>query len=405
MSASPRVAAALRSPHSRVYLVGTSDALGLGLYLAITPLYLSQVIGLPVAAVGAVLAVAGVTSLVGAVPIGAFADRVGPRRALVVLFCARALAFLGLAVAADVGSATVILAAAGLLNRGIGPIVQSVVVPADESPTADQARSIRALARLRALRNAGIAAGGLPAALAVSIGVATGYRVVLGAAALTFAVAAVLSSRMPRDGSAPRRTPRLAALRNPHFAAVTAVYGLLTLPALMLSIGLPLWIVARTDAPGWSVGLVQVLNTLLVVLLQVRASRGTERFRRARLLVLGSGVVAALGALLVPVGARPAGAVTAVVVVIVAVLLLTASEIGATAGTMAIALDRMPAEGRAVALATFNLGFGVATVVGPPLITAAVAAGSTGWTSMAGLFLVSGLLVLPMRPRAGGDGR
>lgn len=44
----------------------------------------------------------------------------------------------------------------------------------------------------------------------------------------------------------------------------------------LLTIGMPLWIAGHTTAPHWLVSGLLLLNTVMVVLFQVRASRGTE---------------------------------------------------------------------------------------------------------------------------------
>ena len=47
---------------------------------------------------------------------------------------------------------------------------------------------------------------------------------------------------------------------------------LLNMP--LLSLVIPLWIVQRTEAPTWTVSALLVLNTLSVVLFQVRVAGG-----------------------------------------------------------------------------------------------------------------------------------
>jgi hypothetical protein len=86
---------------------------------------------------------------------------------------------------------------------------------------------------------------------------------------------------------------------------------LLRMPVISLAI--PLWIVERTHAPTWLVSAVLLLNTLPVMLWQVRTSRAVTDLRGAATLVRRSGVlllvscaVFALSAADVPGWARPA---------------------------------------------------------------------------------------------------
>ena len=55
------------------------------------------------------------------------------------------------------------------------------------------------------------------------------------------------------------------------------------------TVALHLWIAHRTDTPAWTVGALMILNTVLVVLLQVRASRGSETVPGAAAAIRRSG--------------------------------------------------------------------------------------------------------------------
>jgi MFS family permease len=376
-------------PPRVTYVVGFADSFGLGIYLAFSAVYFNQVLGLDNTKIGVILGASGVASVVGAIPIGKLADRLGPRIALRGLFLLRALSFVGLAVASSFTAALVAASVAGLLSRGIGPIIQSTVLTAG---TGD-AVAVRALARLRSLRNGGIAIGALPASVAISSGDPLVYRLVLTLSAVLFVVCAGLSGGFTTRPAGRRRAgASVSALANLPFLGITALYGLLTLSAIVLGVGLPLWIVQRTHAPAWSVGLIQLLNTVLVVTAQVHFSRGTERIGRAKALMCWGGLTAAAAALLVPITAIPSSAWVALVAVVAVVLLFTLAEMCTTAGGMGAALAHLPNEDKATYLATFNLGFGAATVAGPSMVGAAIGLGWWGWAGWSALFVVAGLL-------------
>ncbi|GAA1914719.1 MFS transporter [Streptantibioticus ferralitis] len=380
----------------RVYAVGLADATGLGMYLAFSAVYLNQAVHLSNSRIGLVLGITGVTSLIGALPIARFAQRHGLRRSLCWLFLARAASFVALACAVNLPTAALAAGLGGLLNRGIGPLVQSVLIGGTDS-----AGAVAGLARLRALRNAGMAAGALPSGAAVAIGEQWAYRGVMVAAAAVFVVCALVSRGFPGAGEVKRPVGRRGAGvgRNRVFLLITASYGALTLSAILLGVGLPLWITQSTHAPSWSVGLVQILNTVLVVLLQVRISRGSEDPRRARKMMLAGGLLAAAGSLAAPLTGLGRGVVPLVAVVLT-VLLMTGAELYITAGGLSLALAHTPQERRPVYLATFNLGFAATTVIGPTLVSLGLGLGRPGWFAWALLFALLGLaaLALPTAP-------
>jgi MFS family permease len=377
-----------------VYLVAFADAAGLGLYLAISAVFLSHAVRLPDREIGFVLGGAGLASLAGTVPVAQFAQRHGLRRSLVMLSLARAAAFGGLACTVNFTTALLAAAAGGLLNRGIAPLIQAVLI-AD----ADQATAVARLARLRAVRNAGLAAGGLPAGVAVAIGTQWSYRSVVAGTAVLFVSCALTSRRLPTAAGQPRQSVHRRAVSQlrPVFLVVVALFGALTLATILLGVGLPLWISQDTHAPGWSIGLIQILNTLLVVVLQVRVSKGSEQPRRGRRMMFAGGWLAAAGAATAPLSGLGRGVVPLAAVVLV-VLLMTMAELYISAGAMSLALAYTPPTRRTAYLATFNLGFAAATVVGPTLVSAGLGSGRPGWFAWAVAFglLGSASLAVPV---------
>ncbi len=376
-----------------VYLVAFADAAGLGLYLAISAVFLSRAVRLPDREIGLVLGGAGLASMAGTVPVAQFAQRYGLRRSLVMLSLARAAAFGGLACAGGFTTALLAAAVGGLLNRGIAPLIQAVLIAG-----ADQAAAVARLARLRAVRNAGLAAGGLPAGAAVTIGTQWSYRSVVAGTAVLFVSCAVASRRLPAAGRSRRPASRHPGSQmSPVFLAIVALFGALTLATILLGVGLPLWITQDTRAPAWSIGLIQILNTLLVVVLQVRVSKGSEQPRRGRRMMFAGGWLAAAGAAAAPLSGLGRGAVPLGAVVLT-VLLMTMAELYISAGAMSLALAHTPPARRTTYLATFNLGFAAATVVGPALVSAGLGSGRPGWYAWALAFglLGSASLAVPV---------
>ncbi|GAA4965693.1 hypothetical protein GCM10023238_36680 [Streptomyces heliomycini] len=150
------------------------------------------------------------------------------------LFAVRCAAFLALAAVASFEQALGAAAVAGLLSRGIGPLIESGLI----SRVSD-ARAVGTLARLRTLRNAGMAAGALPAGAAIAVGEGVGHRAVLVASAVLFLCCAAICR-----ASRPPPPPRPASGRSGPASCATAPSsasprsnGAFTLSALLLGIG------------------------------------------------------------------------------------------------------------------------------------------------------------------------
>src|SRR5262249_42447164 len=137
------------------------------------------------------------------------------------------------------------------------------------------------MARIRATYNIGFTAGALLATLALSVGTRLAFHSIFIVDALTFLFAAVMLPRVKMiaasvaAGTAQRRIG-LSAVRDLRYLAVAGTNGILTMHMSILSIAMPLWLTLHTDAPRSLVGPLLVVNTVIAVALQVRATRGTE---------------------------------------------------------------------------------------------------------------------------------
>jgi len=255
----------------------TCNGVGDGSFVVSSAVFLTRVSGLSPARVGLTLSLAWATGFALATPLGHLADRAGLRRSA-VLFALVTASTLALAAVA-VGSAA---ALAGLLvlyavaQSALGGTRSALLAAAVPAPW-------RVVARARVQRgvNAGIGAGAALGGLALGVGTPAAFRAVLAFDALTFVAAAAVLARLPVPppvataaavtGGAARW--RSGVLGDRPYVAAAALSGVLHLYLPMLSVLLPLWIVRRTAAPGWTVAVLFVVNTTGVLLLQVRAAR------------------------------------------------------------------------------------------------------------------------------------
>jgi predicted MFS family arabinose efflux permease len=392
-------------PHVRVYLVGFADAAGLGMYIALSALFLKLAVGLPIRQVGWTLSIAGIASLLGAIPIARSAQRYGLRAGLITLFLGRAVAFFALSAAGSFVTAAITISLTGLMSRGTAPLIEATAIFRN-----DNASAIKTLARLRMVRNAGFAAGGLPAGIAVSIGDPWIYRAVIASSALFFLLAALICLKFP-DADSPQRivgNKNRKILANRPFIALTTVYGALTTSGVVMSIGLPLWVISNSKIPHWTIGSIQVINTVLVVLLQTWACRGTEVLSKALSHMRIGCLIAALASAMLSFGSE-CGRMEGVLLVVTNVVLFTFAELFSVAGGEAAALAHIPEDQRPSYLAAFNLGFATATVIGPPLVTASVGHSGGYWFVWGAFFIVLAacvrLVPLPINTESVAAGR
>jgi MFS family permease len=387
--------------------VGLIDSTGTGLYLAGSALFFTLIVGLTAAQVGIGLSIAGVLGLAAQPAIGWLADRWGPRRVLVLLHLYRATGFTAYVFVDNFTQFVIIAAFLGAGDQAVGPIYQALA----EELVGPEKR-VGMMARMRMVFNVGFTVGALLAGLAIGRGTRLAFDLLILGNAASFLAAAVLLGRVRVDPSgapgttaarkAVRAAPlRLPALRDGRYMAVAAVNGLLTLHIALLGIGVPLWVTGHTQAPKALVGLLLVVNTVLAVLFQVRASRGTENVSGSASAMRKAAVALAVSCALFALASRPGSTPLVVAILVAGLVALTAGELFQSAGGWGLSFALAPDRSRAEYLATFNLGTSAQFVLGPAIVTVAVVGnGTAGWLAMAGAFLLTGSVAGPLAARA-----
>ncbi|GGU71556.1 MFS transporter [Streptomyces litmocidini] len=363
------------------------NAVGSGLFLTAGVLYFTQAVRLPAATVGFGLGVAGLFSLVVGIAVGHLADRRGARGVLVSTLAVQALA-----------------TAAFVLADGFWPFVLSVsaATGAKAAGLAARAPLIRHhggerpqefRARLRAVTNVGISFGALLAGWAVQVGTPGAYQVLVAGNALAFAASAAVLLLLPPVAPAPvARGPRWIALRDRPHLALTALDGVMAIQFKVLTVAIPLWLVGSTAAPHWLVSGTMLANTVLVVGLQVRASRGVDSPRAGGRAYRRAGAAFLVSCALVPLSAGTPVAV-AVVLLLTAVVVHTVGELWHAAGGFEVSYALAPPRATGQYLGVFGLGAGLSESLGPGLLIAlCIGWGRPGWFAVEALFALTGLL-------------
>ncbi|WP_280524976.1 MFS transporter [Streptomyces inhibens] len=363
-----------------VYTVGS------GLYLTAGVLYFTQAVHLPASQVGLGLGIAGVVSLAVGIAVGHLADRHGARGVYATTLVVQALATAGF-VLADSFWPFVLAVCTATGARAAGLAARSPLI---RHYGGDRPQQFRAY--LRAVTNIGISLGALLAGWAVQVGTLPAYQLLVIGNAIAFAAsAAVLVFLPPVTPGPPVGGPRWIALRDRPYLLITALDGIMAIQFKVLTVAIPLWLVEATTAPRWLVSGTMLVNTVIVIALQVRASRnigspaaGGGAYRRSGVAFLVSCSLISLSA-----GIPTWAAVT---LLMTAVLIHTVGELWHSAGGFEVSFALAPERATGQYLGVFGLGAGLADAVGPTLlISLCITWGRPGWYVVGALFALTGL--------------
>ncbi|MFI7605479.1 MFS transporter [Micromonospora sp. NPDC049366] len=379
---------------ARVLTIGTLvKTVGRGLWLVASALFLTRSVGLSAAEVGAGLTVSALVGVLASTPTGYLADRVGPRGTQIgALIVAGGLTAALVTVRSFpafllIGAATALADAA---DRGARGALIAGAVPSDQR--------VRTRAYLRATTNVGISLGAVLAGFAIAADTRAAYVGLVLTAAVASLVAAAVFTRLPvvPPVVAPAHGPRLVALRDRPFLAFTVLDGLLSMHFGLLNIALPLWIAGHTRAPAWVISGVTLVNTVTVVLFQVRAARGTENLTGAARASRRAGVAIAVACVLF---AASGGLPTAAAVALLAAGALShvVGELWHSAAGWGISFGLAPDDAHGQYQGAYSMGYELGKMLAPVVVTTlAIGWGVPGWLVLGGLFLLLGVLVPPV---------
>ncbi|WLW53769.1 MFS transporter [Streptomyces sp. YU58] len=390
-------------PQRVLALAQLTNSVGDGAFYVTSALYFTHVVGLAPARVGLGLTLGwAVGSLVG-VPLGRLADRRGARGTAVLLALATGLAVASFLVVRDFVPFVLAACAYASAQSGLAAARQALL-----AGLVSAGERTGLLAHLQSTLNAGLAVGAGLGGLALHAGTEAAYLGVFALDAVSFLVCAGLLTRVPavrgRVAAVRARVPGkrhgTSVVRDRPYVLLTLLNTVLLLRMPLLSLGLPLWIAERTDAPTWLVSVLFVLNTGAVMLFQVRMARGIDGRASATRAVRRSGwvMLAACAVFALSAGASPW---VAVAVLTVGAVLQVIAEMGQSAGSWQLSFDLAPAERIGEYQGFFGTGVTVARTLGPLVLTSLVVGwGTPGWLLLGAATLGASYAMGPATRRA-----
>ncbi|GHE27038.1 MFS transporter [Streptomyces vinaceus] len=361
------------------------DRTGTGVWGASCVLFFTFVAGLDGRQLGLLLGAAGVAGIAGSPLAGHLAARL-PARALLIGCHLLRLASIGALLVTTRFEVLLLLVALTSLGDRAAKMLEMLFAT---RAAGERRGTYQALSR--SVANAGYAVGAGLAAIGLAVGTREAYQVLILGDALSFVLAAALVWRTreqrqePGGGERGTRTPgavrpgAASPWRDRGYLRFVLLDVPLCLDDSILGVGLPLWLIEHTDAPHAVVPAFLIINTVLVVALQMTVSA------RVRSTVQAAGAARLYGLTLlgccVLLAVTPErGAWAASAALLAAAVLATAAELLRSVSSWELAVALAPPEARASYLGVAGMSQSVQKSAGPVLLTGAVmVAGPTGW--------------------------
>jgi MFS family permease len=367
---------------------GLARTIGFGTMVSIAVLYFTRSVQIGAERVGLGMTIAAACGMVASVLAGRAADRFGARNTAILLVIVQGVAVSCYALAggflAFVVAVSVVICCHSSAEAARGALLAGVVEPE---------RRVATRALLHSITNIGISIGAVAGGVALHFDTRAVYVGMLLCCGVLFAGSGLIYLLLPQVPrlERPADRPRWEVVRDRPFVLFVALNAILVMHDGLTTVVLPLWIAERTNAPVTVYAAILLLNTIMVVLFQVRASRnsadvagGVRALRTSGLLLAGCCALYAVAA------GQPAW--LAAVILLAGGAVHVFGELLQGAGSWALAFDLAPEHAHGQYQGVFNMSIQLGGVLTPVLGTALVmSAGWPGWLVLAALLLTAGL--------------
>ncbi|MBP2471418.1 MFS family permease [Crossiella equi] len=371
------------------------DSVGNGIFLPVSVLYLTAVIGLDVPTAGVVSAAAIALGLLVPPFAGQLVDRWGPHRVLVLAQFVQAAGAALYLVATTVPEAALAASLLAIGQRGFYCSVFVLIADVAAEGAKDKPFALAGLTQ-----SVCFGAGAAVAGLLVGTDGVWAYRLVAGLNVVSFLACAVILLRFVRPPHHQPSTPEHGGYRRLltdwPFVGLIAVNFCFAVAVDMAVVGVPVHITHALAAPAWLIGVVVGLVTMLRLAFQVPVVQRIGHLPRTTALLGAGGLMIswalalAFAVLLPPVWA-------AAWVVLVTTLYAFGAAVHAPLSN-ALADASAPPENRGRYLAVFQYSFGLSNVVAPALLALTAYGAATPWLVLA-VLMALGSAALPVLGR------
>ncbi|MFF9265369.1 MFS transporter [Streptomyces longwoodensis] len=360
--------------------------LGQGLWMALNAIYAMTVLHLTPGQFSVGVGVAAGVALAVSTPTGHLADRLGPRSVQIWSFLALGPLTAALLAVHGFGMYLLVVSVQALAysaSRSARMAVVAGLVPPEQR--------VAVRAHLRATSNVSVSLGAVLAGVLLAVDSGPAYRAAVVFNASTYLLTGLLSLLLPAVAPQPARSgPALIVLRDRPYLTFVVLDGLLSMHNVLLEVVLPIWVLHHTAAPRWMIAAILITNTVAVVLLQVRAARGTDEPSSAARASRSGALCLALACGVFAFSGRPS-LVLASVLLIAGALAHVLGEIRQSAGSWGMSFGLAPDHAQGQYQGTYAMGSDLGKLIAPALLTwLAVEHGTLGWLVMAAGFALVG---------------
>ena len=354
-----------------------------GIVLTSTVMYFSLAAQIDATTIGITMTIGSSLGVIVMPFVGKAAARYSPKRIYLILLAGQSTMLFLWQMASITGVAILVLGLSIMFDRSINAVTGGYIACLPIANTSWP----RTRAYLRSMTNVGVGVGGLVAGIFLTLDSPSSLRILLTVAAIGPALAALLVWRVAvifqskkteeTRSKDTNRTDHLTSNKNPSYIALALSNGVLSISTDILAVAVPLIVLGSQSLPNGFVGAATVINTVLVVILQVHVSDRTNKSNWHGRAYWAAGCL--LTGLWLLYSASIIAGYSAVAIMMVAVLLITFSELIQSSVSFLLSYETAPEGMHAEYQATYATGRATIRAIAPAALSGCVRSGPAGW--------------------------
>ncbi|MDQ2958638.1 MAG: MFS transporter [Actinomycetota bacterium] len=372
-------------------------SLGSGGVLTLLVLYFVRNRDFPAQQVGLALSLGGLAGVLASVPAGKLSEGSRSKATATVSVIGQGAAVLGYVAVGTFPALILAACMVGLFeassNASRGALVAAL---------ADGTDRVVVRAKLRAVTNGGSSIGAAAGGVVLAANRPAIWNGAIIGCGIGFILGGICIARVsaPVAVSRPANAHAWAVLRDRQYAYLGGLNMILTMNLGILTVALPVWIASSVSAPSWTYGALIVLNTVLVVLFQVRLSKPVDDIRSGGRAMGKSGIYLA-GCCLIFSAAGHIPSWWALLILVIGGTVHALGEMVYSAGSWALSYDLAPAHAHGQYQGMFAMSTQLGTAITPVVTTTLIVRlGFSGWWVIGALMLLAGLACIPLASSA-----
>ncbi|AVK96829.1 MFS transporter [Lysinibacillus sphaericus] len=374
------------------------NSLGNGIFLTISTIYFINILNISTWIYSFILLLGGLLGLFSGTFFGHLADKVGSKPIYCLSLLIQGICCIGYLFGGNIGIFIACLIGSIIFEKGASAARGAMMV---EIVSREERVKFRALTRV--IVNGAACIGAALGSIVLILNAESVFLIAILFNGLTFVATSFIFKCMSIKGKKPveqiiltndsisQNTSVLTALSDKRFLIITLLNSVLALHSSIINIAIPIWISQYSQLPIWLVSAVILINTIGVILFQVKVGENVKSIRDATKVAQKAGFLLAITCIFIGMS-NTVPIWAGIIMILLAGISQLFGELYQAVSGWTFSFELAPEDAYGKYQGIFNAGKDASLLVSPLIFTSLVLpAGLLGWGALTILFILTAL--------------